>query len=318
MLKVGFITCADLSKYNISKKNPLFTHDDQLACDFLEKRNIIIEPVLWGSNIYDIISQDFDLLIVRSVWDYANSEYNTKNFFKWLKDLENNHVKIVNNYDIINWNIDKRYLLDLNQQDIKIVPTEFLGPLDNTNKFQEALKNWEKIVVKPCISAGARHTFLLKNYADLENFLPQFELIRDERTFMIQPFVDRICFEGEWSLVFLNNLYSHAVLKKPQPGNWLVQDELGGSVSSEDPPDTVCIFAEKVMNILQKFLYQRFGASASLLYGRVDILPGLFLGELELFEPELFFLDRRAQKPNEAALSKFYDGVISFCNRSYA
>ena len=318
MLKIGFITCADLSKYNVSKKNPLFTHDDQLAYDFLLEKNIHVEPVIWGSDVEQIIQEAFDLLIVRSVWDYSISESHTKNFFAWLKELEKHKVSVVNNYDILRWNLDKHYLYELGQQGIKILPTEFLETQDTYEKLYAALKNWGKIVVKPCISAAARHTFLLKNIGELEAFLPQLSLIRGERSFMIQPFVDRICVEGEWSLVFLNQLYSHAVLKKPKGGNWLVQDELGGSVSSEDPPDTVRIFAEEVVVKLQMFLHQIYGPKAWLLYGRVDILPGFFLGELELFEPELFFLDRREQKPNLAALTKFYEGVLDYCKNNNA
>lgn len=313
MLKIGFITCADLSKYNVSTKNPLFTHDDQVACDFLLEKKIHVEPLVWGSEIEKIIKKAFDLLIVRSVWDYSLSESHTHNFFKWLEELEEHQVAVVNNYDILRWNLDKHYLDELKKQGIRILPTEYLEPQDAYIKFYAALKNWGAIVVKPCISAGAKDTFLLKNLNDLENFLPKLSLIRGERSFIIQPFVERICSEGEWSLVFLNKLYSHAVLKRPQVGNWLVQDELGGSVISEDPPESVRIFAKEAVDKLQKFLHNKYGPKASLLYGRVDVLPGLFLGELELFEPELFFLDRRVQKPNLAALSKFYEGIISFC-----
>jgi len=313
MLKIGFITCADLSKYKISKKNFYFTHDDQLACDFLQEKNIHVEPVLWGSDAKIIKQQAFDLLIVRSPWDYSISELHTKNFLSWLKELEDHKLRVVNNYAVINWNLDKHYLYELDQHGVRILPTEFLEPTDTHDKLFSALKAWGKIVVKPCVSAGARDTFLLKSLLDLEAFLPQLNLIRGARSFMIQPFVDRICSEGEWSLVFLDESYSHAVLKKPQAGNWLVQDELGGSVSSINPPEMVRTVAEEIFQKLKDLLHKNYGQKASLLYGRIDILPGLFLGELELFEPELFFLDRRTQKPNVEALDKLYQGVLRFC-----
>ncbi len=94
----------------------------------------------------------------------------------------------------------------------------------------------------------------------------------------------------------------------------MVQDELGGSVSCENPPNEVRAIAEDVSEKLKNLLHEKIGPQASLLYGRIDILPGLFLGELELFEPELFFLDRRIHAPNLEALEKFYRGVLRFCD----
>lgn len=306
MLKVGFITCADLARFKVSLKNSLFTHDDQLACDYLVDKNIHVEPVVWGSDIKLIKQHAFDLLIIRSPWDYWMSESHTRNFFNWLKELEDNKIRVANNYAVVNWNLDKHYLHELNQHGVKILPTEFLEPEESHDKLYSALKAWSKIVVKPCVSAGARDTYLLKNLSELEAFMPNFSLIRDKRSFMIQPFVDQICTEGEWSLVFLNQVYSHAVLKKPQFGNWLVQDELGGSVSSGRPSKIIIDAAQDIFDKLKILLNE------NLLYARVDILPGLFLGELELFEPELFFLDRRINAPNLEALDKFYQGVLRF------
>jgi hypothetical protein len=50
-----------------------------------------------------------------------------------------------------------------------------------------------------------------------------------------------------------------------------------------------------------------------LLYARLDVFPGLYISELELVEPELFFLDRRTMKPNVRALQLFHDGIVACC-----
>ena len=303
MAKVGFITCADLSKYKLSKKNSYLTHDDQLACDFLQEKNFIVEPVLWGSDI-NYIKNNFNILIIRSPWDYSISENNTREFFSWLKALREENILLANSYEILLWNLDKHYLRDLDKLKINIVPTEFFEPHEDNNKIYEYLQNWQKIVVKPCVSAGARNTYLINNTQELDNFILKFNNLRNKNSYMIQPFIQEICHDGEWSLIFLNQEYSHAVLKKPKAGNWLVQDELGGFVFCLEAPTQVRVLAQDIINKINYIFPD------NLLYGRIDILPGLLLGELELFEPELFFLDRRNMSPNIQALTKFYQGII--------
>ena len=55
----------------------------------------------------------------------------------------------------------------------------------------------------------------------------------------MQPYLKGVETQGEWSLIFLNGEYSHALLKKPKPGSWFVQDELGGSVAWINPPKEI-------------------------------------------------------------------------------
>ena len=85
---------------------------------------------MWGSDPKQLSKQNFDLFVIRSVWDYSISETHTINFFKWLKELEEHKVPVVNNYNVIYWNQDKHYLQELEQQGVKILPTEFLEPKD--------------------------------------------------------------------------------------------------------------------------------------------------------------------------------------------
>jgi hypothetical protein len=135
---------------------------------------------------------------------------------------------------------------------------------------------------------------------------------------MVQPFLPEVREQGEWSLVFIDGVYSHAVHKRPAAGNWLVQDELGGSVESAVPPGGVREAAIDTFERIAPALEKRGGAdhalAAPLLYGRVDVIPtgsGPLVSELELIEPELFFLQRTASGPLplQRAIDAFCAGV---------
>lgn len=157
---------------------------------------------------------------------------------------------------------------------------------------------------------------MIRSRDELTNFLAQFERLRGNRAFLIQPFLKDVATTGEHSLVFLNGKHSHSVLKKPKTGDWRVQDELGGSVQSIDCPDAVREFGERTFAILSKFLVDRFGDTGrSLLYCRMDVLPGYFMSEVELVEPELHFLDRRTMAGDPHALQLFYEGIANAVER---
>ena len=90
--------------------------------------------------------------------------------------------------------------------------------------------------------------------------------------------------EGEWSLVFFNREYSHSVLKRPKAGDFRVQADFGGSFEAAAPPAGLVSVAQRILDCVD----------GPLLYARVDGVQrdgALLLMELELVEPQLFFLD---------------------------
>ena len=60
-------------------------------------------------------------------------------------------------------------------------------------------------------------------------------MLRHE-AFMVQPFLPQIQQEGEWSFVFFNGQFSHSLLKKARPGDFRVQQLLGGTIHAEPAP----------------------------------------------------------------------------------
>ena len=88
---------------------------------------------------------------------------------------------------------------------------------------------------------------------------------------------------NEISLIVIGGKCTHAIKKRPQSGDFRVQDDYGGTVSPYFPSDEERSFAESVIN----------NCGYSVLYGRVDLVTNnqgkLAIMELELIEPELFF-----------------------------
>ena len=112
------------------------------------------------------------------------------------------------------------------------------------------------------------------------------EIIADS-TAMIQPFAPEILAEGEWSLMFFGNGFSHAVKKQPKRGDFRVQFTHGGRHCRATPPTAVLIAATNVMRLLDEREPPR-------LFTRVDgvVQDGAFkLIEVEMIEPFLFFAE---------------------------
>ncbi len=279
---IGFVTCADLSRYFPSAAEPLLTHDDLVAAEALRARGYRVEPVVWGTPVARLAGR-FALLVVRSPWDYMDSAANRAAFVGWLGALEAAGLAVQNPLPLVRWNLDKHYLRELADQGVAVVPSRFVdaGQPADLLALSRELRS-EAIVVKPCISAAAHDTFLLAGERQVSAF--DFDRLRRGRDFIVQPFIDAVREAGEWSVVFIDGQPVHAVLKRPPAGGWLVQDELGGSVVSGEPPGPVAVLAHHAAARIRP----------SPLYARVDVIDAdePLVSEIELVEPELFFLAR--------------------------
>ncbi len=306
---IGLVTCADLSHYFPSSQNPLLTHDDQVLFNHLQAKGHKVEPWVWSHSFESLREKAFDLLIVRSTWDYSTSEANRRAFMAWLDRLAAAHIPLANPAALMRWNIDKKYLLELAQMGVAIPPTRLVPAGSDLETLAMHFRDFGSLVLKPCISAAGRDTYRARNISELTNL--SFGALQGGRDFLAQPYIQDIEEKGEWSLVFFGNRYSHAVLKKPKPKEWLVQDERGGSVHWQAAPASLIDFAE---GVVQKIVVHR--PDYCPLYQRIDVMIDgnqYLLGEIELIEPELFFLDRR-QTPYQGylpALELFEEAIFA-------
>ena len=188
-----------------------------------------------------------------------------------------------NSLDAVKWNINKRYLLELEKENISIIPTRLYDSFDFDIVNQLfSFFNENKLIIKPCVSANADDTFILEQNK-LGSLKPVLENTFSQKDFLVQPFIKNIRIEGEYSLIYFGNRLSHVLLKTPKNGDFRVQEEHGGILKAINKPESSLIdFGNKVMETIP---YQ-------CLFSRVDVVRGsnnYLLMEVELIEPSLYF-----------------------------
>jgi len=107
--------------------------------------------------------------------------------------------------------------------------------------------------------------------------------------YLLQPFVQAVVDNGEWSLLFFGGEFSHAVVKRPASGDYRVQGEHGGRAEAAEPDAATLAAARHVLATCAGL------GLGDITYARVDgvVADGRFLlMELELIEPFLFLTDR--------------------------
>lgn len=274
------------------------TPDDRLLAAELESRGHHVRAAVWSDPSVDWTP--FDAAVLRSCWDY---HLRLGPFLEWLDGIDRSGVPLWNPSDRVRWNVDKRYLDHLAQLGTPVVDTRY-APRESRRSLVEVMDalDVDDVVVKPVVSASAHRTWMGSRTT----------LIRDEERFakevrrhdiMIQPLVEEVRSEGEWSLQFVDGQYSHAVLKVPSPGEFRVQEHHGGSIRKAAPTTAVMDVARTVVEL----------AARSTLYARVDLVDtrrGPRVMELELIEPSLFFSHEPACAPRFAeALEAAVAGV---------
>jgi glutathione synthase/RimK-type ligase-like ATP-grasp enzyme len=222
--------------------------------------------------------------LLRSTWDY----YLHLPAFQAFLDAQ--QAPLFNDAQVVRWNLDKRYLLTLADLGVPIVPTRCLPALDAEGRpaalpLDALWQEFGELVIKPTISAGSWRTLRLPQGAPL----PQEEPTSPgPRAYLVQPFLPQIA-EGEWSLIFLGGAFSHAVRKRPAPGEFRVQEMFGGRTTPAAAPPWMIAAAQDVLAALPGV--PALAGAAPPLYARVDGVEAdgkLLLMELELIEPALF------------------------------
>ncbi len=269
--RVALVTCGAF---------PELYEDDLLLVPALAALGLAGVPSVWNDPAVDWSS--FDAIVIRSPWDYFER---VAEFRAWLEARVAGPALLCNSGDVLTWNFDKRYLEELASAGVSVVPTVCVarGEKPDLSALASA-RGWKEIVIKPSISGGGYRTHRLRA-DDAGAYASEVEGILRDRGLLMQPFLPEIA-EGELSLLFFDGVFSHAVRKRPKPGEYRVQFQFGGTTEAADVDSTwveqarVCVLAAPSMPV----------------YARVDgvIQDGQFLlMELEVFEPLMFLSSHR-------------------------
>ena len=250
---------------------------DELLYEPLHRLGWNVEPISWHRT--DIDWNHFNAVLIRSTWDYQSDP---QKFINVLETIDHASARLENNINLVKWNISKTYLRDLEERGVNVVPTIWRQGLsaEKVDHFFDELDAAE-IVIKPIVSANANDTFRLSR-GEVNRFIPELETAFKEQDYMIQPFMRGIVEEGEFSLFFFGEDYSHTILKTPKPKDFRVQEEHGGRLHSAEPdPSLVARARETLETVKPKPLYARADF--------VRVSGSFALMELELIEPSLYF-----------------------------
>ena len=287
-MRIAFATHAKLSG---------LTPSDQLAADQLARRGAKVTPLAWSATAD---WRQFDAVVIRATWDYYTR---AEQFLDWLRSLQHQGVQLWNPAPLAAWNMYKGYLRELERAGILVVPTEWVAETRHPASLDGVVRQrgWADVVVKPAISADAHRTWRTSGPVTGEDEA-RFRELTAAGEVMVQPLLETLAAEGEWSFVFLGGEFSHAVLKRPASGDFRVQSKLGGTASRGDAPAEWVKQARAVLEAVQ----------GPWLYARVDgcVVEGHFvLVELEMLEPDLFLnLDPEAPARFAEALVRLMRG----------
>ena len=241
----------------------------------LESTGATVSPMPWTDHVEDASGlAAYDLILPVIAWGYH------RDHARWLKACATwatAGLPIANPASVLGWNSDKTYLARLADKGVPIPPTRWSEAITQDQvdaAFAET--GAPTLIIKPTVSAGAFRTLRLTPGQPLTE--------APEGPAMIQPYLKSIETEGETSLLFFGGRFSHAVNKRPVPGDFRIQIQFGGLYTTVTPDAAAFALAEQMLAAVEE----------PLLYARIDLARddagAWVLMEAELIEPD-FYLD---------------------------
>lgn len=258
--------------------------EDRILSEALVANGTTVSRVDWADRHIDW--RRFDAIVIRQTWDYFER---LDEFRAWLDRVEL-LTRVVNPADVIRWNWNKRYLVDLIEAGVPTVPTVVIERQTPAPDLAEVLAQhgFSEAVIKPAVSGAGRETYRIQG-ENIETAQALWQRLVGQEDMLLQPFMPAIVEHGEVSLIVIDGQVTHAVRKIAAPGEFRVQDDHGGTVHVHTPTEAEAAVAMQALAATPE----------PVAYARVDLVQtddGPVVMELELIEPELFF----RQEPNAA------------------
>lgn len=268
---IAIVSYVSIGSYDANTVN-----EDDILSSILTELNLDHEIVPWSDATVDW--SNYSTLLIKSTWDYF--DYYPE-FLKWIEKIKSLNIQVLNGLDTLLWNSSKSYLAEIKKKGYPVISGKQLnkGTEVKFETINEAIIS-DTWVIKPLVSGGAKNTLKIER-AKWSDFSDTIQELVDQDDFLVQPFIKEVQEIGEYSLIFFNAEFSHAVLKTPAKGDFRVQHYFGGAIKVVEP-------SAKMMNTA-KSIIEDFAPNS--LYTRVDgvEIDGEFhLMELELIEPYLF------------------------------
>jgi glutathione synthase/RimK-type ligase-like ATP-grasp enzyme len=278
-------------------------HDDwPLVRAALDAAGVDATAVVWSDPAVDWAS--FGLIVANGAWDNI---HRVDEFLAWVDARERSGVPVVNSPATLRWNLDKRYLRELEAAGVPVVPTTWVEGADGGGAARadadvDVVLPAGEVVVKPSISGGGHRTARYEPHEHEAARAHVRDLVDSGRVAMVQPYQAAVDDEGERALVFLGGEFSHAITKDPMirrgvgPLDHLIDNQVTRPVSASP--------AE--LDLGRRAVAAAGGMLGPTTYARVDVVtrsdgvPAVL--ELELLDPVLFFVHEPGAAATYAAV----------------
>ncbi len=275
-MQIAFLACPETLPGAPGRRPDAFEHDEQIGAlrRGLAHSGVGVVDIDWRAPLQDLTG--YPLALLGTAWDYTD---HPEAFVDRLTALEAAGVQVCNPAAMVRWNSDKSYLAELARSGVPSIPTLWHDAPTGADVV-DAMESFgcERIVVKRRVGAGA---------------IGQVDFHRDDpaladwsmgQAAMLQPFLPSIQSDGEYSFIFIDGAFSHALVKRAAAGDYRIQSLYGGTEHAVTPVAPDRDAAEAVVALLP--------FETAPLYARVDMVRGdgggLVLIEAELIEPYLY------------------------------
>lgn len=273
-MKIAVLACSTTLPGAPDRRADAFEHDQQMtALTAALRPGESVTDIDWRAPLEAFAG--FDAALIGTPWDYWDHR---EAFLGKLGAIAALGVPVFNAPDVVRWNIDKGYLVELGARGVATIPTLLLEN-PGRDEILAAFDHFscDRVIAKRRVGAGAEGQF------DFTRAAPPPADWSMGHAALVQPFLPGIVEEGEHSLIFIDGQFSHGLIKRPAPGDYRVQSLYGGWDTAVTPAPDDLAAAEAVIAGLP---------FASPLYARIDLVRGpdgtLLLMEAELIEPFLY------------------------------
>lgn len=273
-MRIGFLACPGTMPGSPYRRADAYEHDHQVE---------LIRPAIeaHGGTLIEIDWRDHleafagcDLVLAGTAWDYHEDD---QAFLAKLDMLERANIAVCNSAATARWNAHKTYLCDLADKGADTISTLWARNISASDIVAAMdIFGCDTVVAKRQVGAGAEGQTIHHRGETPPDWSMAYPA-------MIQPYLSQVASEGEYSFIFIDGEFSHALIKRPAEGDYLVQSLYGGTEEAITPRSTDLVTAQAVVDAVP---------FETPLYARIDMVRGesggLQLMEAELIEPYLY------------------------------
>jgi glutathione synthase/RimK-type ligase-like ATP-grasp enzyme len=256
-----------------SRDDPGITQSDRLYAEALERRGFRVVGAAW-----DGPRSAFDgaaAVVIRSTWGYYRA---LAAFRDWTESVAAS-TRLFNTIELVRWNLRKDYVGKLAEAGVRVPQTRIVACDVAAIAGVFAETGWDKAVIKPATGASGYSVELVARDSVAKS-VPRLAAEARDTGVLVQEFLPEIA-EGELSLVYFDGVFSHAIRKRPPPGEFRVNSRFGATRSADVPARAVVEQGAAALRALPELP----------LYARIDgvVREGsLIVIEVEVLEPALF------------------------------